>query len=248
MTEDKKPTALVESPVRVEVTADATASLEKTTDTVAIFVERVVMPPAEALADLAVEVIDFCRGPFQARRQANLAKLGKRVEELREEQGVREPRALPPKSAHVVIEQASFEDDDALRDLWAQLIVNAQAGMEVTAYLFEVLSKLSGSDAQQLLAAEKEALGMKEQGLGKLIALGLLDDEYRVKVETGRNTSPAGSGTWSVPDEFKSEAELEAFGLHLTRFGQELMKAVRPQEEEHGEEGPDDGTPTSTPR
>ncbi len=215
MTGDKTPK--IESPVRV--TADATKSLEKATDTAASFIERVVMPPAEAVAGLAVDVIDFLRGPFKLARLNNLSKLSKRVKELRAEQGVTEPIPLPPKSTHVVIEQGSFEEDDALRELWAQIIVNAQAGMESTAYLFEVLSKLSSDDVAVLRDAEAHDGKLQDvrHYFGRVVAEGLMADRYEVEV-------------LAPPQSLNSTGELKSVGYRLTELGEELLDAVRPRD------------------
>lgn len=218
MTDRKNTNPLVETPVRVDVSANATASLEKATNTAAHFVERVVIPPAEAVAGLAVDIIDFLRGPFKLARLNTLSKLSKRVMELRDEQGVTEPLPLPPKSTHVVIEQGSFEEDDALRELWAQLIVNAQAGMETTAYLFEVLSKLTADDVALLRKADDMEGQLRDISyyFGRVVAEGLMTDEYEVVV-------------LGPPRSLNSTGELKFVGYRLTELGEELLGAVRPR-------------------
>ena len=213
MTDDK--TTKIESPVRVEVTADATASLEQATDTAASFVERVVMPPAEAVSRFAVDLVEWLRGPFQRMRIENLAKLGKRVRELQDEQGVTEPLPLPPKSANVVIEQGSFEEDDVLRELWAQLIVNAQAGMDISTYLFEVLSKLNAADVRLLRTAEtnKGELWASAGNFSRLLAVGLMRDRYEVSVH-------------GPPQSLNTGGELEHAGFGISELGREMLAAV----------------------
>jgi hypothetical protein len=224
--DDKIPTS--ESPVRI--TADATKSLEKATDTAMGFIERVVMPPAEALAGLAVDLIDCVRGPFRMRRLENLSKVSKKVAELRAAQNIAEPIPLPPKSTHIVIEQASFEEDDTIRDLWAQMIVNAQAGMEISAYMFEVLSKLSGADAQKLQVAEGAVFPETEDGIERLVALGLLEEQFEVsvRVDTNEQFDPGETGRHEASSWFPSEAELKSTGFHLTHLGYALLEAVAP--------------------
>jgi len=234
MTDSKPAAPAFESPIRIEVTADATASLEQATDTAASFVERVVMPPAEAVSRLAVDLVECLRGPFRHKRIENLAKLGKRVRELQDEQGVTEPLPLPPKSANVVIEQGSFEEDDALRELWAQLIVNTQAGMPTSAYLFELLSKLDGADAQKLLVAARheDMLPSDTEGIGRLVAVGLLQAEHEVSVHVSTTEEHASSsGSWGLDGSwFPSEAQLKIAGFVLSDVGEELVKAALPPE------------------
>jgi hypothetical protein len=176
-----------ESPVRV--TADGTEALTIATkaasDGASKFLDVVVMPPAQALAEMTVTVLDAIRGPFQWMRARTLRAIAEETAKLREAQGITEPLALPPKAAQVVMEQGSFAEDDKIRSLWAQLIVNAQAGMQLDAYLFELLGKLSSEDLQILEGAAHGGryLPPTTSGIERLESLGLIKEDFGVSIE-----------------------------------------------------------------
>jgi hypothetical protein len=229
MGEENRGKPLIESPVRIE--ADGTKALEALTESAATFFNVVVLPPATALSELVADAFDFLRGPFRALRVRNLRKLAESVQRLRELQGIVEPKALPPKASHVLMEQASFEERDDLRALWAQLVVNAQAGMEIDAYLFEVLSRLSSDDARLLQrATRRKPMGLESGAMGteRLESLGLLRSNLVVYVHV---------------DADEAEADVDTDGYLLTPLGKLLIDAstkplaqiLRDREEERRE-------------
>lgn len=77
-------------------------------------------------------------------------KVGRWVKQLRKEQNVTATPVLPTKVQMHMIEGASCEDDDRMQRRWAQLLVNAQAGLRLDAYLFEILGKLCSDDVDVL--------------------------------------------------------------------------------------------------
>lgn len=220
MGEENRGKPLIESPVRIE--ADGTKALGILADAAARFLNEVVLPPAAALSGLAVDLVDSVRGPFRAFRVRNLEQLAGRVRQLREAQGISEPKALPPKASHVVLEQASFEDEEKLRDLWAQLIVNAQAGMRIDTYLFDILGKLSSDDVRLLQEANRRD-GLEENALGteRLESLGLVRLSLTASMGGSKDVE-VGDTTIEVPD----EVDLYPDGYKLTPAGALLLDAT----------------------
>ena len=199
----------------MRVTADATKSLEKATDTAMCLAQRLLGPPADALAKLGTDIVDVLRGPFSLLRLHTLEAIARKAAELREAQNVTNPIPLPPKSTHIVIEQASFVEDEKMRDLWARLIVNAQAGMEISAYIFEVLSKLDGADVALIRqAADSEGrIGPMEGSFSRLVALGLMIEDTELSV-------------MGPPQALNTEGRLEFVGYLLTDLADDLLEAV----------------------
>jgi len=223
MTNKESNGPLVESPVRVALEADATEAINKLADAGITLMNATARPIGAALSALATDILDVCRGPFQRWRIQQLIFLAKKVKELQEVQGVVEPNALPPKAQQLLLEQASFVEGDQLRSLWAQLIVNSQAGLQFDAYLFELLSKLSADDVQVIAdAAEDEAEGRLDEEdavvVSKLAALGLAEARYRV---TG-----AGGGGTDMTGRRETKAELRRRGHYLTPLGHILWEAA----------------------
>ena len=114
------------------------------------FWDAAVVPVGAATAGVVVSALDLFKAGIQHLRVQNLAALAGWIKRLRSEQSVTATPALPAKIQRRVIEDASFEDDDRMQRLWAQLLVNVQAGVQLDAYLFEILGKLSSEDVQLL--------------------------------------------------------------------------------------------------
>jgi hypothetical protein len=78
-----------------------------------------------------------------------------RIQEMREQKaallGVKEPKALPEKVAQEVLTGAAVEEDEDMQELWANLLANHDAGMEINSFLVDLLKKLDGRTAKVLL-------------------------------------------------------------------------------------------------
>ena len=85
-----------------------------------------------------------------------LLDVDQRVRNLMRERGLRAPtRLLGPGMAVQLLEHALLEDDDDLRNLWAQLLVNAAdaaSGVELRSSFISVLADLSAFDVRNLAA------------------------------------------------------------------------------------------------
>ena len=201
------------------------------------------MPIPQALAGLAVDLIDQLRGPLQLRRARNLAAISNEAKVLRAEQGVEEPKILPPKVINQFIEDGSFVEDEDLRTLWTQLLVNAQAGMAVEAYLVEILGKLNGHEVDILQRLKRRSEGgtlnvVKEKSVetpgvdslfaewgppngsedtAKLLALGLVSEEYASRSQ----------GAYYDHPYLGTSSGLEFTGYRIAPLGERLLCAVQ---------------------
>lgn len=214
----KSSKALVESPVRVEATAELTHSTEVAMSIAKEFVERVVLPPAESAGGLVKDVLEAVRGPFQLLRFDNLRAIAIHVKRLWDEQRVRHEKSLPPRVVHLILEQGSFEEDEEVRKMWAQLIVNAQAGMSIGAFLFELLGKLDSADAKLLQAANGYYghYPSYTKGTARLEALGLLKEDFEIELSVSSEAA----------DHQPDTASMESNGYSLTEIGLMLRNAA----------------------
>ena len=121
---------------KLNIKLDATEALNKLTDAGIRFFDGISVP-AVSFAHLVDDVLDALRGPLRRRRLREAVKLASLTRELQGEQGVHKPRALPPKAVQLILDEATLNEDDKIRRLWAQLIVNVQAGLTEDAYLFD---------------------------------------------------------------------------------------------------------------
>lgn len=212
------------------IAADLTKPATAISSEVVAFL-RAVRPVVEESSGLAVDVVHFLRGPFRLFRAENLRKVADWVIRLREEQMVTEPKAIPPKTMQVLLEQASFEENDQIQKLWAQLIVNAQVGMDLGAYVFELLGKISASDAQLLMKASESNEIDEDLGTERLLALGLLDMKAHIdwseteSVDTGETVSDQ-SDVYPKLVEVPTAAEIWWDGYYLTPMGALLIEAA----------------------
>jgi hypothetical protein len=213
---EKKPSI---SPIHIDVDLDATEAVNKLVDAGIDLGAKSVGKVLESLAGLTVDILDVLRGPFQRLRLRQITQLAIEAKALREAQGVTEPKALPPKIQQIILEEGSFVEDDKLRGLWAQLIVNAQAGMPINDYLFEVLGKLSGEEVQLLerMINSEDPLPPYSSGMSRLEALGLVVMERRVDVERLKSTDVG---------DLKGHALLVDVGYEVTSLGDELLVAT----------------------
>jgi hypothetical protein len=127
---------------------------------------------------------------------ARLSKILKRAED--KVQG-EEVKSLPPGFAYLAFQKASFaEDDEALTEMWANLLINASASFSGRHTLFaDILSQITGLDAKTLddLCPETVRFSMDDRVLpetvfGRLVGSSdsALDDKARI-VEIAKSWS-----------------------------------------------------------
>jgi len=82
------------------------------------FIARVFKAPIEEVSGIIHDKLRFVRW-------RRLISMGDEVNRILEEKGVKESRAVPPKLALPIFEEATLEDDESLQALWNQLLANA---------------------------------------------------------------------------------------------------------------------------
>lgn len=163
-----------------------------------------------------VDAAKWLKGPFKDYQMQNLGGIARNATDLAKQQGVTRREPLTPRIVNTILEQGSFEEDAEIQRMWAQLIVNAQAGLSIGAYLFELLGKLDSSDAKLL----QKATGYYghypsyTSGTGRLEALGLVKEEFEVEVDE--------------PDKESGNinANLSSSGYCLTELGRMLRDSA----------------------
>lgn len=112
------------------------------------FISRFTLAPLEAGAAIVTDKLKF-------RRAENLIRFHSRIKEVMEEAGIEgSTRPVLLQFAIPLLEQASLEEDDALQDLWAKLLVNAvnvNGPVEMRRAYISILEQLTSLDALILL-------------------------------------------------------------------------------------------------
>jgi len=137
----------------VEEVAKATAEASKfgtkaleTTEKLGKFVAKVFKEPIKDAVGIIGDRLKFMRWE----RQVQLAD---RVEEILSERKVRNTRAVPPKLALPILENASLEESDELQELWAKLLANSMdpSFTEEIRYTYvEIIKSLTSLDVKIL--------------------------------------------------------------------------------------------------
>jgi len=111
------------------------------------FIARYVAGPLEEGVGILQDRLKYVRWERQVR-------LMQRAEQFLRDAGLNAPsRGVPLKIAVPLLQAATIEDDDALQDMWAALLVNAanaDSGVEVHRSFIEILSQITSLEAQIL--------------------------------------------------------------------------------------------------
>lgn len=139
----------------IEEVARATAEASKfgtkaleTTEKLAGFVAKVFKEPIRDAVGIIGDRLKFMRWERQVR-------LADRVNEILSQRRVIETKAVPPKLALPILENASLEDNNELQDLWARLLANSMDPSfteEVRFAFIEIIKSLNPLDVKVLQA------------------------------------------------------------------------------------------------
>jgi len=226
-------------PLKIDIKLDATNPVSKLID---IFVSGV-QEPVRAAGALAADIIEVIRGPFVDLRLTNLEKLTDKIHHLHRQQKITIRHPLSPRACQLVLEKGSFATDERIRDLWAQLIVNCQAGMSFDDYLFDILSKLNGTDVAYLLALKEQHETSftakssdpwieKRRETPKMCSLGLVEPVKDTIVEMKKpDPYHQAYGNITPPTQEIATTRENTTGYTLSDFGILFLAAVNPQEQ-----------------
>jgi hypothetical protein len=158
----------------IEETAKAIQEVAKTTRTgieatrqVGGFLSRIINEPLEAVVGRLTDRLQFIR----AERQLRLAERWRDILKGRKIEGVL--RIVPPKLAFPIIENASFEEDDELQDLWANLLASAvdpNRKATIRSAFIDILKQLEVVDVHVLSAIFEETRRTEDQADDTLAA------------------------------------------------------------------------------
>jgi len=110
------------------------------------FIARVFKAPINEVSGIVHDKLRFVRW-------RRLIVMSEQVNRLLEERGVNETRAVPPKLALPIFEEATLEDDESLQSLWNQLLANAMDpnfNGELRYGFTEMIKNITGVEARLL--------------------------------------------------------------------------------------------------
>lgn len=118
----------------------------KASEKVGSFVSEIIKEPCKELSGILLDKIRYWRWE-------RLVKLHDKAKKILKDRGVTETRAVLPKLAIPLLDNASLESDDKLQSIWAQLLANAMDPnyKENIEYLYiEIIKNLRPLDAKIL--------------------------------------------------------------------------------------------------
>jgi hypothetical protein len=110
------------------------------------FFAKVFREPAEEVSGMITDKLRFVRW----KRLVNMAD---EVDAILSQRGINETRAVPPKLALPILEQATLEDDPDLQSLWNHLLANAMDPSfndEIRYGFIDMIKNITGTEARML--------------------------------------------------------------------------------------------------
>ncbi len=108
------------------------------------FVADVLKGPADEISVIVTDKLRFVRW-------RRLDKMADEVNQILESKGVKDTRAVAPKLALPIFEDASLEEDQELQKLWNQLLANAMDpsfNSEIRYGFIDMIKGITGKEAQ----------------------------------------------------------------------------------------------------
>lgn len=154
------------------------------------FFARVFKEPVDEVAGIIHDKLRFVRWK-------RLVGMSDEVNKILESKGIKDTRAVPPKLAIPIIEDASLEDDETLQKLWSRLLANAMDphfNGELRYGFTEMIKGITGIEAKMLeaiynalqdgghLAKPAEVAKVRFDKEKLMQALGLDDITYMLSV------------------------------------------------------------------
>lgn len=110
------------------------------------FLARVFKEPIDEIAGIVTDKLRFIRWK-------RMVQMADEVNKILEEKKITETRAVPPKIALPILEDASLEDDQELQSLWNHLLANAMNphfNSEIRYGFIEMIKSITGIEAKLL--------------------------------------------------------------------------------------------------
>jgi Abortive infection alpha len=98
---------------------------------------------------------------IQLWRWNNLTKIAEKVRKKCEELRL-DPQLVAPKFIKEFFESASLEEDDAIQEMWANLLVNKSVGQDVNIHYLNVLKSLEPKEGRLLNALFQQSNGSND--------------------------------------------------------------------------------------
>lgn len=148
-----------ESAKAVTETVKLGTTVVEATEKMGVFLSRVLDEPITEAVGIFGDKLKYMRWTRQLR-------ITDEVNRILDERRVKNTRAVPPKLAIPIIEQASLEENDELQDLWCNLIANSlDPGfkVEIRYSFIEIIKNLTTLDARILKYVYGTTVGINNQ-------------------------------------------------------------------------------------
>lgn len=205
----------------------SSTAIEKGIDIAKSFVDKLVLPPIEELGLLVRDQISYWRF-------SNQIKILNKAKEICERNEV-SVKAIPPKLLCPYLENASLEDDDALQDKWAILLVNmADSRQNIQNHVFPyILSQLSKEEfnllESVLIEKERRVSELQNELSEFLTNRAGIEDELKTKLaalnEQLKSLSPNGLHVFSKEAmEIRSSIRSAEMKLRSLEYRESMLK------------------------
>ncbi len=158
------------------------------------FLAPIIMEPAEMAAGIAYDFLRQFRWELQQ-------KYIQRVEKIIGERGLTSPtRRVPLNIAIPLLQAASMEEDDLLREMWARLLVNAMdadRNVEMRRAFIDILESLTSLDAQILEKISSACGDDAQEGVNseeiaaQLVSEGILQEDEVIDAAADADSAKA---------------------------------------------------------
>lgn len=141
----------------------------KATEKMLVFISKILGNPIEEAAGLIGDKLQYIRWQRQVR-------MVDEVNKILISKGLDKTRAIPPKFALPMLEQASLEEDDYLQDIWCKLIANSldpNFDSEIRYAFIEIIKSLTSLDAKILKSVYDEVSNKSDSTITQMSKISL---------------------------------------------------------------------------
>ena|SRR6516165_1601492 len=178
------------------------------------------------IGGFAHEVVGILEDHLKVVRFERRVRLADRVRNFLIERGMTGPtRKIPLSIAVPLLENATLEEDDDLREIWARLIVNggdAGSGIELRRAFVSVLAEMTSLDVRSLAQIESAATLNAESG-----ATGVWTYELPERALPFVDGDPVASEDGPSPEVAISLGNLERLGCIISSNRTPVLKGVQ---------------------
>jgi len=217
----------------VEKSAEFGSQSLQTGEKVGGFFARVFKEPIEAGVGMLTDRL-------RVMRLKRWDAMADEVNEILARRGVKETKAVPPKLGLPLLEEAAFEEEPTLQELWSRLLANAMDpnfGAEVRIAYTEIIKSMTAADAKvlklmynSLRVANNLDINKADQvqinGSAICAALNMPREEYLLSIENLMRLRCAAH--YFAPVEFGKGLKSDGSTTHLSSYSGSEMVVITP--------------------